>query len=351
MSKWEWIRAVLLAAALLLGGAACRADNPGLSTPEPPAPSATFAAPPTGTPVPTATEAGALVILLVPPEAEQEQARQLQTQLSDLAAQSGMRFQIRPELSLEPGLTHVVVVPPYPGLEQLAAEQASVRFLAFGFVDLEPAENLFVIQGAGEKPDLQSFIAGYLAAAITPDWRVGVVLPLDSPEKAALQTGFENGVYYLCGLCRPVYPPFPLSGYPLAVELPLNSEPADWQSTLTFFSTWQVETVFVPADLASRGLLNSLAEAGIQLIGMEAAPGISESAWVASIESQDPISRLPDVWVKFIAGEPGEVIELPLVLRDINPELLSPGRQQFVEDMMVDLFAGYIGTGVEPGID
>jgi hypothetical protein len=39
---------------------------------------------------------------------------------------------------------------------------------------------------------------------------------------------------------------------------------------------------------------------------------------------------------------------LPLALQHVNPQLVSPGRQRLVEEMLAELRAGYIDTGVDP---
>jgi hypothetical protein len=114
------------------------------------------------------------------------------------------------------GLQLIVALPPDPGLAALIAAAPETQFLAVNIPGLEPAPNLSQIQAQGVRPDQSAFLAGYLAAAITQDWRAGVI---SLAGDATARLGFTNGVYYFCGLCRPAYPPFPNPGYPLSVEL------------------------------------------------------------------------------------------------------------------------------------
>ena len=91
---------------------------------------------PSPTPRPTSTLAPPpsppLAVLLAPPEGDPDQAGELQSALADLAAQSGLRFQTRPSLApAELGQVKVLIaLPPYPGLEELAAAAPDTQFLA-----------------------------------------------------------------------------------------------------------------------------------------------------------------------------------------------------------------------------
>jgi len=336
--------ALLMAFGLLF--AACQTtDIPNTPLPSP---AATFTADPTATRTPpTPTSPPPLAVLLAPSNAEPSLASRAQPLVAELASQEGFRFQVRPDLPAGEGETVqiVVVLPGVEGVAELAAANPGTRFLAVGIPGLAPAENLGVIGGQPLSPDIAGFVAGYMAAAITEDWRVGVISESGTPSGEAAQTGFTNGVYYLCGLCRPVYPPFPAGGYPLYVELSPQSTADEWQAAVTYFQTWQVETVYVEAGVAVPGLLAELARAGFSIISTNQAPERLQAQWVASIRQDDPLQALPDAWQRLLAGSGGEAVELPVIITDVNPDLLSPGRQRLVEKMMVDLLSGYIGTG------
>jgi hypothetical protein len=336
---------VLLSFMLAACSIAAPGDPPVSTAPEtaPPLPTGTLAPSPTDTPLPS------LVVLLTPPGADPSLAASLQTLLTDLAAQDGLRFQVRP--SLDPTeLDHVqvvVAIPPDPGLAELTLAAPETQFLAIGIAGLEPAPNLSTIGAEGARPDHLGFLAGYTAAEITLDYRVGVVTEGDTPAGDAASLGYTNGVFYFCGLCRPVYPPFPTAGYPLIAQLPAEAGPADWQGVLTYLNAWQVGTVFVYPSVAEDKLLEVLAQSEVNFIIVGSPPENLRGNWVASLGSEDPLSSIQTLWPKLVSGEGGIHVSLPLGFTAVNPDLLSPGRQRNAETMLADLLTGYISTGVD----
>jgi len=69
----------------------------------------------------------------------------------------------------------------------------------------------------------RAFLAGYLAAVVTKDWRTGIVA--DASEEKAVEA-YEDGVRYYCGLCRPLYPPF--LTYPQFALVPAGAQQGEW---------------------------------------------------------------------------------------------------------------------------
>jgi hypothetical protein len=291
-----------------------------------------------------------MAILLAPPDSDQATTAALQTMLTGLAAQAGLRFQVRPSLGVGGvgNVRIVVAIPPDPGLAALASSRPGTQFLAVGIPGLQPASNLSILDSQADRLDQMGFLAGYLAAVITGDWRVGIVSEEDTPAGKAASLGFRNGVTYFCGLCLPVYPPFPNGGYPVQVDLPAGAGSENWQATITYLASWQVETVFVNPSVADDKLLANLANADINLIVAGPPAEAWREHWVASLGAQDPLEAVPDLWSKLLAGKGGEHTSLPLGFTGVNPDLFSPGRQHLVETMLADLLAGFIDTGVDP---
>ena len=317
-----------------------------------PAPAETLALKPTDTvaPSPTPTSPAAGVILLAPAGVDAALSGQIQTLLTDLAAQSGLHFQVRPSLSAAEmqGAQIIVALPPAQGLVELAAAYPEVQFVAYGIPGIQPGANLNAIGTQAQRPDQLGFTAGYTAAAITPDYRAGVLTAAGSPQSQAMRQGFINGVFYFCGLCRPVYPPFPTTGYPITLELPAAATPADWQAVTNMLLSWQVGTVFVDPAIADPGLLEQLAQGGINLILAGPAPESVTQNWVASLGTAAPMLLLQAAWPALLQRENDPGMQGQLGFQATNPDLLSPGRQLLVENMLVDLLAGYIDTGVDP---
>jgi len=67
--------------------------------------------------------------------------------------------------------------------------------------------------------------------------------------------------------------------------------------------------------------------------------------WVATI-SEDVLSGIQQLWPTLMSGKGGELIESGLRLEAINSTWLSPGRQQFVEEIVTEINEGIIDTGV-----
>lgn len=326
----------------------------GLASPASPTPTVvalTATLPPTETPAPTLTltPQAPLAVLLAPPDADVNRVAPLQSTLAELAQQAGLRFEVRPALStteLE-DVRVVVALPPEDELASLVAAAPETQFLALDIPDIKPAPNLTVIVTQPGGSDQVGFLAGYLAAAITDDWRVGILSEEGTITGKAASLGFRNGMTFFCGLCLPFYPPFPNTGYPIVVNLPASAGPQDWQAAIASLKTWQVETVFVHPAVAGDQLLADLAEAEINLIITGPPSEAWREHWVASLGAPDPLQVVPDLWAKILAGQGGEQISLALGFTGVNPDLLSPGRQHVADEMLADLLAGFIDTGVD----
>jgi hypothetical protein len=189
------------------------------------------------------------------------------------------------------------------------------------------------------------FLGGYLATAITAHWRVGILSVSDSRGGQAALQGFNNGVVYYCGLCRPAYPPY--VQYPVAAEVPANAELAELQAAVDNLAAQFVNTVFVMGDLMSPELATYLASKDIHVISDALPPAAGDPNWVATVNTGDSMLLIRQFWPTLMAGTGGELAETALGLEAVNPTWLSPGRQQYVEEVMNKINEGIIDTGVE----
>jgi hypothetical protein len=349
-SSWERISVKFLYPVLLLSllvSAACRTVTPG-PTANPQAPTSTppTTAPATKAPTPVPTAQQAQVILLALAGSDPGDMLALENVLGELTAQAGLSVETRTDLAgleFDPGVRVVVAMPPDPGIINLAAANPQVQFLAVGIPGIQAASNLSVTGSEGERPDQQAFLAGYLAAVVTKDWRAGVISRGDTVDGKAARLGFTNGVVFYCGLCRPAYPPF--VQYPQYVELTAGASQAEQQAAADILIQNAVKTVYIFPGAGDETLLEYLAQAGVNLIGSGSAPENLRSNWIASIRV-DESSAIRQIWPRLLSGEKGIQLSVPLVLADQNPALFSTGRQQLVEKMLTDLLAGFIDTGV-----
>jgi len=315
--------------------AACSTAAPGSQTPTPAvtaAPTATF------TPQPTPTTPPPMAVLLAPEGSDPALVAALQEKLPELAAQDGMQFETRSALSaaeIGPNLRIVVAVAPDTGFSQLAAGAPGTQFLALGIPGIQPASNLSVVGSADGQPDQMGFIAGYLAAVITDDWRGGMISTDDPAGQLAAQ-GFRNGLVFFCGLCRPAYPPF--------YEYPILASPPG-QAAADSLISQGVQTVYLAPGAGDPALLEYLAQANLNLIGSAPPAETLKDHWVATIQT-DLLAGLEQLWPDLVNGQGGGNLPTPIVITDRNETLFSTGRQRLVDDTLADLQAGYIGTGV-----
>lgn len=317
-------------------------EQPSVTAQASPSPS------PTLPPDPTPTDEPPLIYLIAP-ESTSGLALEMQSFLAQQATEMGLRFQLRPGLSesdFDRKVSIVVVLPPDPSVATWAQRNPSTKFLTVNIPDIAPMDNLSVISSDGGSPDFKGFLAGYLAAVITDDWRVGILHREDGSDEA-YRVGFQNGVTYYCGLCSPVYPPFPSGGFPMMFALIADAGPAEWSAALSYFQLWGVETVFVTPQVAASGLFVYLGDEGLNLLAEDELPQGLDEHWIATIGVQDPASVFQSAWDDLVMDELGQEYPLQLELRDVNPILLSPGRQRLVEEMLADLQAGYIDTGFQ----
>jgi len=290
-----------------------------------------------------------MAVLLASSGTDQAYVSYLQTALNDIITGSGLHWQVRGQLSPEdlvPVLRLVVAVPPDPGLAGMAASAPDTQFLALDMPGLEAAPNLTVIGAAGDRPDQQGFIAGVIAAMISPDWRVGAISPSDTVEGRSARTGFLNGVEYFCGLCRPIHSPF--YEYPLYVELPSTATSAEWQEAANYMVDHYVQTVYVYPAAGDEAMLSVLAAAGVNIISSGEPPEAIRSSWVVSLTA-DPFPLIQNQVEGLLNGDisGGQLLVVPIGFTEINPALFTPGKQRLAEQILSDLQAGYIDTGVD----
>jgi hypothetical protein len=269
--------------------------------------------------------------------------------LNDIVTEQGYRWQVRQQLTqddLISALRLVVAVPPDPGLAQMAASAPDTQFLALGIPGLEAAGNLTLIGVAGERPDQEGFIAGVIAAMLAPDWRVGVISLSDTVEGRSARSGFLNGVEYFCGLCRPIHPPF--YEYPLYIELPSTATTAEWQEAANYMVDHYAQTVYVYPGAGDESMLSTLATAGVNIISSGESPSTITESWVASLTT-NPLPLILSQVEGLLAGDisGGQSLAVPIQFTNINPALFTPGKQRLAEQILSDMQAGYIDTGVD----
>lgn len=337
---------LILGCLMLLACSPPAPETPAPVTPSPVVMEPTDTVEPSEAPSPPPTLSTGVVVLLAQPGADSGLLEGIQAILEELAASEGLNFRIETSLDLseiENDLRILVALPPDPGLESLATAVPGVQFVGIGITGLEPGNNLSVISAQGSRPDQQGFLAGYLAALVTPDWRVGALSVSDTPAGTAARQGFLNGVIFFCGLCRPTYPPY--LPYPTYAELPSSASPSEWLAAADTLLGSSVQTIFLAPGAGDESLPLSLAQAGVNLIGSAPPPPAIKDHWVATV-SVDLGPALRQLWPNLLAGNGGADLSPSIQIGDVNADLLSQGRQRLVEELMENLQGGFIDTGV-----
>ena len=332
-------RLIILFVLLVVALSACGGgEAAGTSTP---VPTDTPLIPPTLTP----TAATPLAILSLPADLDPETSNLYQTTVYDLTQTSGLRFQVRNTLSAadlaEPGLKIVISLPPDPGIAALAAAAPQVQFLAINIPEVTAGGNISVL-GRNSQTDVAAFLAGYTAALITDDFRIGMMMPKDNPDAVRALNAYATGMKFYCGACRPFY--FYPWTYPQFVEIPAEEDKTHYNAFADILILQhKVGTIYLHPDVVTPDLETYIGTTGVYMIGTKT-PEQRPAGWVMTIQP-DIIKAIQNAWKDLVSGQGGITVQSPLGLSDIDPTLLTPGKQRLVEQTLNDLQAGLISTG------
>jgi len=307
---------------------------------------------PTSTPSDTPTALPPVGVLLTPPGSDQALIDDLNSKIGGYIRDLGLRYQVLMNLSPDDfeqdDYQIVVVLSPFPDLQSLAESVPDTKFLAVGFNDLESGENLSVLRTGGGDFDVQGFIAGYIAALITPDWRVGALSLQENPDALAARDGFRTGVKYYCGLCNPKYAPTGIHYlYPKYIDLPLDATDSQISANVDFMVDRAVNTFYIVPGTGTPFMYRMLVAYEKNIIG----PGSDyqddyKDNWVVSLE-YDQMAAFEEFWPLFVEAESGLEHTPPLLLTDINYDLLSEGKVLLVEKILEEVSSGYIKTSYD----
>ena len=329
---------VMLCMVLALILAACGAIGEPSATPAP-LPTDTSAPLP---PEATATTATPLAILVLPATLDPESSNLYQKTVYDLTQASGMRFQVRNSLTpadLEPGLQIVIALAPDPGIAALAAAAPNIQFLAINIPEITPGGNISVL-GGGAQSDIAAFLAGYTAALITDDYRIGMMMPRDNPDAIRAFNAYTSGMIFYCGTCRPFY--YMPWSFPQYIDIPADEDVNNYDAySDILILQYKVRTIYLYPDIVTDDLMNYIGSTGTLMIGTKT-PEQFPGGWVMTIQP-DIVKAIQNAWPQLISGQGGVTVQSPLGLSDIDPSLLSLGKQRLVEQMLQDLQSGLVG--------
>lgn len=298
----------------------------------------------------TSTPGNPLVILVLPADLPREEAELYQKTVYDLAQAHGMRYQVRNTLSKEDVLMEgeslevVIVFSEGIDLAVLAEEAGRVQFLAVNIPGLPDMPNISTIGAEGVAIDRQAFMAGYIGAMITEDYRIGI-LTLNDNDGLMAEAAFANGMQFYCGLCQKAYGPW--YDYPIHIEIPSDELASRHPAYADPFLNYEAPLVYVYPEIATPELLDSMAQKGLYLISEDMPMEYLQSNWVVSLKPEI-LPAIQAIFPELLAGNGGQRLSIPIVLDDVNTELLSAGKQRLVQETLDDLQTGFIGTGINP---
>lgn len=302
-----------------------------------PIPTETPVVPPTLTATPTVP----LAVLVLPAEMDTETSNLYQTTVYDLTQASGMRFQVRNSFTaadLEPGLKIVIAFPPDPGIVEIAAAAPDVQFLVINIPGISAGGNISVL-GDNSQSNIAAFLAGYTAAMLTDDYRIGMLMPKDNNDAVQSLGAFINGRKYFCGLCRTKF--FYNWDYPQYLEIGAEQDVNDYDAFADILILqYKVDTIFIHPGIYTQDLVDYIGTTGTLMIGT-ISPDQKPAGWIMTIQP-DTIQAIQSAWPSLLAGQGGLTVQSPLGLSDIDPDILSPGKQQDVQETLDKLQKGLI---------
>ncbi len=303
--------------------AACGKATPPPATAQPPTATASPTALP---PTPTATPAPPAAVLLFAPQADPALKAAAQAWLQARAQKEGARFMA--QAGGKPLPPHTVVV---LGVGVVPPEVPGARRLVVAPPENATVKGVQVVHAATADLPHRAFLAGYLAAVLTYDWRVGLLAA--ESEKAAA-AAFEDGGRYFCGLCRPLHPPF--LAYPQYALAPSGASADGWAAALQRLLRAKVQTLALgPAALAAIGA-DALPQ-DTTLLAVGELPQSEQNLFVAVIRP-DLAAALDTLW----QHPETAAVPLPLAVDALDTKIVTPGKLRLVEEMREKLQAGLI---------
>ena len=301
---------------------------------------------PTDTPLPPATmiptASTPLAILVLPTDMDKATSDLYQKTVYDLAQQSGYRFQVRnallPADLADPTLKVVIVLPPDPGIASLAPTAPGVQFLAVNIPNLTAGGNLSVLAGDSQV-ELPAFLSGYVAAMISDEYHIGMIIPKDNADAQRAFNAFKNGMTYYCGLCRSFY--VSTIEYPTYIEVPADEKPSNYGGYANvLINDRKVYAIYIYPTLADKDFLSYLGTQGVMLLGTSM-PDPRPGGWVMTVRP-DTIKAIQSAWPNLISGQGGQNVQSPLGIADADPAILTPGKLRLAQETLDSLLAGRI---------
>ncbi len=323
---------------LMLLTGACSGSSPNeqasLQTPEPTIPPIPSAAPPTAIPTP-------LVMLVLPADLNPEISKNYQKAVYDLSQAQGFRFVVMnsiTEQDLEPALKIVIDLSADTDIGSIAAKAPQTQFLAINIPGVNPGGNMSILGGEKLGIDKVAFMAGYIGAQVTEDYRTGALVRKGSSDEETIISAMRTGQHYFCGLCNPFAGPF--ERYPLLQDIPQDAKPSEYGAYADILIHKQVTTIFLEPGIDIPELLQYLQSAGILMIGTQSSTK-PVNGWIVTLEP-NYLEAMKAAFPELAAGNGGKSFPAPLNFDNTNATLFSQGKQDNARKTLDQLVTGFI---------
>ena len=312
---------ILILMVLAAGIAGCNPRVP--PTPEPPLSTPTPEASPTPTLAPER-------IVLYNPQAQAGEP--LSSMMNEFANANGIVFEKWTSLSDLGGVKVMVLYRAVDNLAEVAASAPQTQFLDVNS-STPSAGNISTLAA---NPTHLAFMAGYLAAMTSTEWRAGALLSDDA--NLGLADAFYNGGQYLCGRCTPKYGP--MLSYPQVYTESGAADAVAWTALAqALWNDTTANSVYIDPAADFPQVLDMFGEEYV-FTSNPASPNLARYTAVLGPDALAGIQlALPDL----LAGSGGKVFTSPVTLAVINnADVISPAKQTLFNEVAAKLAAGQI---------
>jgi len=296
---------------------------------------------------PTATPEASQVILVTGETPDSRLLDLTTTALQTLAEESGLRLLTQTTLSPEDitsGVRVVVVLKDAVDVSAAAAGAPNVQFIGIRTSGAAAASNVSILGDSITDQEYLSFLAGYLSALISTDYKMAALVSSGTEDGAVAADAYIIGARFYCGLCQPKYPPY--GTFPKWESLAVGSDSGAWQPLVDALVNSGVEILYLQAPVLSPELLTYLADQGIKIVS-DGLPDMLRAQWVATL-TLDPSASLAAIWPDLMSGVGGHQMPLSVDLVDLENGWVSEGRYRLFEEMVADLEAGLVSPKSVP---
>jgi hypothetical protein len=285
---------------------------------------------------PTTADPTSIPAKLVLVDTQGQADETLTTLLTEFASANSLLFETRSTQEGDfAGVVMAVVLDATDSLNSTASSNPETQFVGVGSAISAPAANLSIIRN---KPEDLAFMAGQLTTLVSEDWRSGGLLNANGAAIEVISDAFVNGGNYVCGWCKPTYPPY--LSYPVYQDIS-GKAGAEMAADVEVLSTNFVDVAFVSRAADVTEVIEALQTAEIAMIGENA--NSAEAGRYAAILGFDAGTALEEMLPKLLAGQGRQEAVSRVVLVVVNDEtLITPGRQELFNTAAEALQGGWI---------